>query len=117
MAAIGKQLAERLNNSCIQAPLVDSDPAVDGVQADCQVVDRRPAADTRSGFQEMPIGACTGGAMPCWELTRDPACGSGYRVAVRRPADMPAPPGTVLQARCLTCTAVGPEASGCAPPS
>ncbi len=116
MAAIGKQLAERLNNSCIQAPLVDNDPVVEGVQADCQVVDRRPAAGARSGFDETPIAACTGSPMPCWELTRDPVCGSGYRVAIRRAPDMPAPPGTVLQARCLTCTELGAEPSRCAPP-
>jgi hypothetical protein len=105
MAAIGRQLAARLNNTCLPAPPFDSDPVVDGVQADCQVVDRRPAADARSGFQDVLIGPCPGSSsMPCWELASDPVCGSGYRVAVRRPPEMPAPSGTLLQARCLTCT-------------
>jgi hypothetical protein len=115
MAAIGKELAARLNNSCIQAPLVDSDAVADGVQADCQVVDRRPRGDGRAGFDEIPLAACAGGPMPCWELARDPACGSGYRMVVRRPPDMPAAPGTLHEARCLTCAAEA-ESPRCARP-
>jgi hypothetical protein len=55
-------------------------------------------------------------ARPCWYLYYDPdpnrGCPSGYmhqRVTVLRPRGTNAPAGTVLDLKCLTCTASNPD--------
>ncbi|HEY0706028.1 MAG TPA: hypothetical protein VGG33_04490 [Polyangia bacterium] len=103
MTEIGKKLASILQNTCITQPLVDTNTTMDGVQADCQVLDRIPVNGNLSELKDTPIKACsaTGGSMPCWDLMPDMQCGSGYRTLVRRQGD--AVPGTLQSIKCLTC--------------
>ena len=102
MKQIGEKFALVLENTCITSQLVDTDLQQAGVQPDCQVRDRVPRDG--GGYQEQPLPQCQGGASPCWELTADPACGSGYRTTVRRPNNTPPPPDTLQVVQCLTCT-------------
>jgi hypothetical protein len=102
MKQIGEKFALVLENTCITSQLVDTDLVQAGLQPDCQVRDRVPRAE--GGYTEQPLGNCAFGGSPCWELTPDDACGSGYRTTVRRPNDAPPPPNTLQVVNCLTCT-------------
>ena len=85
MADIGKKLAGILTNTCVTQPLVDTDLNANGIQADCQVVDRVPRDDSPTGYRDIPLPRCAAGTtMPCWELEPDTTCGSGYKTVVRR---------------------------------
>jgi hypothetical protein len=101
MKQIGEKFALVLENTCITSPLVDTDLDKSGVQADCQVRDRIPRDE--GGFVEQPLPSCESSGSPCWELTPDVACGSGYRTTVRRPNDAMPPPNTLQVVQCLTC--------------
>jgi hypothetical protein len=103
MKQIGEKFALVLENTCITSPLVDTDLQTTGVQPDCQVRDRVPR-DDGIGYVESPLPSCAFGQSPCWELTADAACGSGYRTTVRRPNNTPPPPNTLQVVQCLTCT-------------
>ena len=107
MTEIGTKLANVLTNTCITAPLFDVDTMTDGVQADCQVMDRLPRTDDPRLFTDTPVPACgPGGSVnnaPCWRLQADASCGSGYRTIVLPEGRVPAP-GTLQSIRCLTCT-------------
>lgn len=97
MQKIGAALAKLPSDTCLPAAPLDVDSTQDGVQPDCVVTDT-PAA----GGPETVIPSCAGGAHPCWELSADSACSSGYRVDVRRAdGDMPAS-GTRESVQCLT---------------
>jgi len=100
VTAIGDTLAKKLANTCIGSQLIDTDLTKDGLQPECQVVDRVPKG---SDYQDTPLPACSTGKSPCWDLVADPDCGSGYHV-VRKPVDMPPPVGTLQGIKCLTCT-------------
>jgi hypothetical protein len=113
MKQIGEKFALVLENTCITTPLVDVDLNKAGVQADCQVRDRIPRDS--GGFMEQPLPNCEFSASPCWELTPDVACGSGYRTTVRRPNNMPPLPNTLQVVQCLTCTD-GSDPARCQPP-
>jgi hypothetical protein len=102
MKQIGEKFALVLENTCITSPLVDTDLDVAGVQPDCQVRDRLPRDD--GGYTEQPLPNCAAAGSPCWELTPDMACGSGYRTTVKRPNNLPPPPNTLQVVQCLTCT-------------
>ena len=102
MKQIGEKFALVLENTCITTPLVDTDTTRTGVQPDCQVRDRFPRDE--GGFVEQPLPNCELAVSPCWELTPDRACGSGYRTTVRRPNNAPPPPNTLQVVQCLTCT-------------
>jgi hypothetical protein len=97
---IGHNLAKRLTNTCIEARLVDTDVNAPGLQAECQVTDRTPQG---TDYADTPLPACDTGMSPCWQLAPDAMCGSGYHVD-RIPLDRPAPAGTLLGVKCLTCT-------------
>jgi hypothetical protein len=103
LSDIGKKLAGILTNTCVTQPLVDTDLSANGIQADCQVVDRVPRDDSPTGYRDSPLPRCGGGAaMPCWDLEADGTCGSGYKTIVRRGNTEP-PPNTLQSIRCLTC--------------
>jgi hypothetical protein len=112
MKQIGEKFALVLENTCITSPLVDTDLTTAGVQPDCQVRDRVPRDE--GGYTEQPLPQCQFGGSPCWELTPDVACGSGYRTTVRRPNNTPPPPSTLQVVQCLTCTE-GVSAERCPP--
>ena len=104
MRQIGEKFALVIENTCITSQLVDTDLDTAGVQPDCQVRDRVPR-DDGVGYIEQPLPRCVAGVNPpCWELTGDPACGSGYRTTVRRPNNAPPPPNTLQVVQCLSCT-------------
>jgi hypothetical protein len=111
MAALGRELGARLSSSCLPAPPMDLDLDQDGVQADCQVVDRLPTPDGRA--MKTPLAACAAGPAPCWEIMGDATCGAGFRMFVRRAPDAPAPVGTIQQVSCLTCTGSETDDSRC----
>jgi hypothetical protein len=103
MAEIGKKLRGLIENTCITAPLYDTnDKPEDGVQADCQVLDQIPEANGR--YKEQAVLPCSAGrGMPCWNLVADQQCGSGFRTEVKRDMNNPAAPGTLQSIKCLTC--------------
>lgn len=102
LATIGKKIADRLGNTCLAAPPVDTAPATAGLQVDCQIAERIPQG---TSYREQPLPACPG-PRPCWKLTQEPACSaSGTRLEVER--DVPASLGALLVTRCLTCTQAG----------
>lgn len=101
LVKIGQKIAARIGTTCVTAPLVDKDAVMDGIQAECQILDRLPQG---AGYRDVPVRACPG-AKPCWKLTRDEMCkdkGSNYKIDVER--DGPPPTGTLLAIKCLTCT-------------
>ena len=102
MRQIGRKMALVIADTCISAPLQDTDADRAGLQPDCQVHERVPREG--GGYTEQALPSCDRGSRPCWELSSDATCGSGYRTVVRRPADAPPPTGTVQTVRCLTCT-------------
>jgi hypothetical protein len=104
MKKIGQQVAAKIANTCITQPLVDTNIATPAVDADCQVVDRKPKTNG-PGYTDQVISPCTAGVLPCWEIQQDGMCaGSGYRVVVKRKDNVLPPPGTLQGIKCLTCT-------------
>jgi hypothetical protein len=101
MRQIGRKMALVIADTCISAPLQDTDADRPGLQPDCQVDERVPRSD--GGYAEQVLPSCDRGTRPCWELRSDATCGSGYRTVVRRPGDAPPPTGTVQTVRCQTC--------------
>ena len=103
MTEIGRRLRLLIENTCITAPLYDRDAdGSNGVQPDCEVLDQVPLNDGTNQYKEQYLQPCVaGGAGPCWSLTADPLCGSGYRTEVTRP--VPAAAGTLQSIKCLTC--------------
>ncbi len=102
MAEIGKKLRLLLENTCITAPLYDTNETMAGIQPDCQVLDQVPEGNNR--YKEQAILPCSlNRGMPCWNLVNDNQCGSGFRTEVKRADDAPAPAGTLQSIKCLTC--------------
>jgi hypothetical protein len=104
MKQIGQKLAGRLGNMCLKGPLADTSPEP-GVQPNCQVVDRIPAA---SGFRQESVPPCSSGARSaggaCWILAADASCeDSGLELEVDRAGQL-ATPGTQVALRCVTCS-------------
>jgi hypothetical protein len=112
MTEIGVKLRTILENTCITAPLYDTNEQVDGIQADCEVFDQIPLNDGLNRYKDVAILPCSSGAETCWELVADPKCSTGYRTGVKRPT--PAEPGTLQSIRCLTCP-TGSTDPRCAP--
>ena len=102
MAEIGKKLAGILTNTCVTQPLVDTDLSANGVQADCQIVDRVPLDPGSTQYRDTPLPHCSGNNTPCWDLEADTTCGSGYKTIVNRGGTEP-PPNTLQSIKCLTC--------------
>jgi hypothetical protein len=105
---IGEKLAAKLGNPCISAPVVDTNGSMAGVQPDCQVIDRIPAA---GGFKDEALPPCSNNVRSpsgaCWRLAGDPGCGeSGFKIDVDRGGKM-ALPGTQQAIKCLTCAKAG----------
>jgi hypothetical protein len=139
MTQIGNAIAERLAPGCIAYPLVDVNPDIPDVQAECRVMRRIPCEDpgqascASSGYQETMIEQCRNErgspldpeapqpntvsqeALPCWYLKRDLkvlGCRrsvQGLRPVVLNPGDEILPPGSVLGMQCLTCPDGQPE--------
>lgn len=97
VSAIGKSPIFELADSCIGATLSDTEPAQDGLQAECRVVDRVPRPGG-AAFDDQPLPACGMGALPCWELASDPTCPRGQRLRINRAT--PAPPGALVASSC-----------------
>jgi hypothetical protein len=125
MSGIGKAIARKLKNLCLDVKLVDTDLVAPGLQPDCAVHYRRPAPDpnnpTNVIYQEDPQGLplCPDGAtsgsvvQDCWQLTNDltqcPVNGQVVTV-LRTAAEVaagPLSPGTMIGMTCQTCITVG----------
>jgi hypothetical protein len=101
MKQIGEKFALVLQDTCLDAALVDIDPEKAGVQPDCQVADR--IIRDGGGSSDQPLPSCDRSASPCWELLADPVCRSGFRTTVRRPNNAPPPPNSFQVIQCLAC--------------
>jgi hypothetical protein len=107
--------------------LLDSDPATDGLQADCRVVYRRPGPDpsdpSKIVYREdvASMVRCNPESSddaqpsyPCWKVGMDrakcPVSGQFISV-VRAPSERkkPLPAGTKTTAQCLTCPDPGSD--------
>jgi len=106
LALLGGLIRESLvGNPCIEGTLVDVAPDTAGLQFECSVSDvRNPGDDDQEETLLPPCDA--GSGIPCWQLVEDRAgCAdtpTGLTLVVER-GDASVPPGTHVQARCLTC--------------
>jgi hypothetical protein len=99
---IAKRLADAIehHNLCIDAPVVDADPAP-GLQADCLVSESAPAPGGPAVTYLHPCGS--EGNRACWKLEPLARCsGSGLQVVIDRKGERPLP-GTQVAIRCRTC--------------
>jgi hypothetical protein len=119
MNDIGDAIAKKLQNLCVDAKLMDVDPATPGLQPLCRVAYRTPTT-LSSGqvvYEESPesLPMCDPGATSsnaqrdCWQLVYDTAkCpGTGQLITlVRTAAEIAAGPlteGTTIAMQCWTC--------------
>jgi hypothetical protein len=92
-----QSLAVKLSVLCIVAPLLDTDSARPGLQADCTVTETFQGTDSRRA-----LPSCEASAPPCWRLDADFACQeSGFRLAVDHGGCAPRR-GTGLDILCAT---------------
>lgn len=107
MDVIAHKIGQVLGDACIAAPLVDVDPDLDGLQADCSVVDESPTADG-NGTVLTPLGSCDLASGPCWRLVPESKCSiSGRKLVIDRPT--PAPSGTITSIKCQSIVVDGPQ--------
>jgi hypothetical protein len=98
LTTIGTLVGTVVGNPCLSAPLVDTDMAAAGLQADCVVEDK--LGDMRTA---LPSCARAGAARPCWSVSPAPNCmGSGYQIAIDRGGQNP-PQGLEQVIKCRTC--------------
>jgi hypothetical protein len=132
MTQIAQAIVQKSPVGCVNSPLPDSDPKLDGVQLNCQATDRipcdRPGEGTCqvSGYEEASISQCTDSSgiplnpnspqpntvpenrRPCWTFSYDTSqsgCGSsfqGQKISVLRPTGTAAPSGSLLAMTCRT---------------
>ena len=113
MVQIAELLKTAIGNPCIDTPLADRNPGIDGIQPECSVVDvTDPDGDNR---METIVPQCgtviqTGvtecaGTPPCWCIVQDamqcPMAPDNYAISVNRGGATP-PLGTVLEVQCVT---------------
>jgi hypothetical protein len=132
MQKIGNAIVKKLRPGCVEYPLIDADPGLDGVQPECRVIDwvscdSSDPSCLSDGFKKNKIPQCLvngapldptnpdkkaidDSARPCWYLVydgnEDTGCPNAFkhqRISALRPGDGVAPPGTLLQMQCLTC--------------
>ena len=103
MAEIGKKLAGILTNTCVTQPLVDTDLSANGIQADCQVVDRVPRDDSPTGYRDTPLPRCAGNADALLGAARPTAPAARASRPSSAGATPSRPPNTLQSIRCLTC--------------
>jgi hypothetical protein len=109
LMAIGERVKLLVQGQCIDSRLVDMSPGTQGLQAVCEV--RQINLDAPNA-EPVALTACSanGNMPPCWNLTPDPMCGSGFKVDVNRG---PTPPTERLSV-IASCEACGrPDQPGC----
>jgi hypothetical protein len=107
--AIGGTIAVTITEGvCLPALTRDTDASRPGLQPECNVTARFPAAPGTAA-QKRVVPACAVGPAPCWELTDNAAC-PGRFLRVSDPDRSAA--GAVATASCSTCT--GPDDPRCA---
>ncbi len=100
---IGELIAKKIQTTCIESPLIDTDKTKPGVQPDCQVSDEVPQGN---GYLKQPMPPCAtaGTRKPCWKLTDDEMCPvSKAKIDVERSGNGMAATGTILSIKCQTC--------------
>jgi hypothetical protein len=104
LTEIGRGFADVIPGSCLDHPLLDTDPSQGGLQPDC-AVSVRPDG----GGAERVVPRCADAAsVDCWELKPQATCGSGQFFNVRRQSMV----GNVLVS-CATCATPGdPRCAG-----
>jgi hypothetical protein len=108
MRRIGEKIRITLGAPCVDARLVDVNPATTAIDPDCSVSEERPR--TGGGFDAAQLGRCgaagTPTAGPCWNLVPDQAgcSASGYKIEVDRRGSGDLPEGSKQTIRCLTYT-------------
>jgi hypothetical protein len=120
LQGVAAQLATTLAAPCLAAVAVtDLAPDEPGLQPECSVVDvLRPGTDLA---EETVIARCPmlddatpdpAGVRPCWWVHPDPTCqalvSSGPWLEVERAPGGQPPPGTYVDARCLSCDPPAP---------
>jgi hypothetical protein len=103
---------------CIDGRLYDRAPAQPGLQADCNVTERRPSATDDAPPIDAVVPACddVSGTTPCWRLSPDARCvgkAAGLAITVDH-GTTPAVPGTRAGWSCRVCLP-GVAGAGCAP--
>jgi len=118
---IGKAIAKKLQNLCVDYKLMDTDVATPGLQPDCRVVWRTPTDDPKNPYIESPnsLPPCPPNssqgnvAEDCWTLATDfDKCKkTGQLIQVFRTRDELNNPdtkdlkaGTKVGMQCRTCT-------------
>ncbi len=100
---IGAKVAQIVGTPCVNARLVDVDPAKAGLQAECEVTERVPG----SADVVLPPCSAGGGRIPCWDLIEDRTIctASGFKIGTNRGGKM-APQGATQTISCATCPAL-----------
>jgi hypothetical protein len=93
-----EQVADAINQTegymCLSAPIADRNVALDGIQAECSVVESYASGGDRV------IPSCEGAGTPCWRITEDAACSRGFgRLIVDRGSE-PIPDDGRIRAQC-----------------
>ncbi|MBK9035134.1 MAG: hypothetical protein IPL61_28365 [Myxococcales bacterium] len=101
MTVIGEQLLRAHGSRCIDADLVDTDPASAGLQPRCEVTEYTVTSGVRSNPVVIP-SCVSGGPQPCWRLEADaatcPRAVANQALAIDRAT--PAAADSEVEARC-----------------
>ncbi|HTE51656.1 MAG TPA: hypothetical protein VK698_12470 [Kofleriaceae bacterium] len=102
LTQIGLLLKKVVGNPCLDGKLTDTEPSIDGFQADCRVSDVRDInLDTE---EEFPIPACENASAPCFQLVQNDSCNTDSNLALdidRGDPPQDPPSNTTVVVRCL----------------
>jgi hypothetical protein len=132
MTDIAAEIAKKFSAGCVEYPLLDSDPSLDGVQPGCQAMDLIPCDNPKvgrcsaGGYEETVLLSCKDAAglplnpdgpqldsipeanRPCWIFSYDKGpygCAGALqnqRISVLRRTGIVVPAGTRLDLKCRT---------------
>jgi hypothetical protein len=100
LSQLGTAIGRAFTSHCLEATVADSNPALPGIQASCDVVLHAP------GVADQILAQCdtaspSGGPQPCWYLTSNTTCTSGVLFAVNRSGATRT--GETMSIRCGSC--------------
>ncbi|MBK9035136.1 MAG: hypothetical protein IPL61_28375 [Myxococcales bacterium] len=99
MAVIGEQLLRAHGSPCIDATLVDTDPAAAGLQPRCEVTEYTVTDGVRSNPVVIP-SCVVGGPQPCWRLEAAACPRAPDNQALTIDRETPPAADSVVEARC-----------------
>lgn len=94
-----EQVGDAINQTegimCLSAPIEDNNAALEGIQAECSVV------ESFDGGVDRVIPSCETGGTPCWRITSDPEiCARGFGRLIVDHGSEPIPEDGRIRAQC-----------------